>query len=458
MRLLTVAACVTATLAAAPAFSLNRATTAGITDRFIANTLGADETVLVMGGASAARDAVRTEFNNMCVAGTFDVYAADDTAVTSGAEPDFRVYSCTLSAGLANIDDSIEGDNVVVFYRSEGGSVYGPGSVAHNAAIKALRVVNTTACTDSASTFPTVTETCTISNYDLGSDTETSGRLIDLNIQLAVSDEEPKVYRGVNWPTVGILAGLGEPAPGVLEGLSPQNQVFGQIFGIMVNTANPVTSLSKQDITAIFTGAYDNWSDVRATPNGAASVYPAGGAIKVCRREAGSGTQATAELYFMGQGCNSAAKTFLDEITNPPSGDTVLQHNSTTSSLEVCVGGDANAIGMNVFKSPAPANTKYIAIEGVAPSRENAAVGSYDYWYEATYTRRAGLSGRSLLLAQGLTTRAQQLASVPNNQAVIGLRLGGTNAFTAPVQSPTPVAYGTRNGNSCSTQAAGNSF
>src|SRR5690242_5944744 len=109
MNLKLCAAVAAALACSAPAFALNPTVTAGI---------AADHT-LVAAGASAARDSFLTLLvNDVCTTGSFDMYRAgiaDGSRGTTGA--DFRAYSCTVKAGYA-----LEGSNIVVYYRSEGGS------------------------------------------------------------------------------------------------------------------------------------------------------------------------------------------------------------------------------------------------------------------------------------------------------------------------------------------------
>src|SRR5688572_5715320 len=129
------------------AFALNQADTA------------AAPTQLVVAGASAARDNFQAEFQLLCQAGTTNLYRALPTA-----NQDFRAYSCTL-VNAAPVPVALRNTNVTVYYRSEGGSGWGPGSVAKNIPIKRLVVDGT--CTLAA---PPALGDCAVSGYSLTTD------------------------------------------------------------------------------------------------------------------------------------------------------------------------------------------------------------------------------------------------------------------------------------------------
>ena len=94
---------------------------------------------LYVAGASAQRDTFQQEITNICQSGTQHNYRASPTA-----GQDFRAYSCTL-LNAAPVPTALRNKNVVVYYRSEGGSIYGVGSLAKNLSLQEL-VVNTTVC------------------------------------------------------------------------------------------------------------------------------------------------------------------------------------------------------------------------------------------------------------------------------------------------------------------------
>jgi hypothetical protein len=385
---------------------------------------------LVVAGASAARDNFRDEFYTLCDGTDNDTY-------TSTTGTDFRAYTCVLGAPAG----SLVGQHAVVYYRSEGGSIWGPGSVANNIQIKRLDLANCGLANAGV---------CAVTGYTLlgaNSDNATSG-VVDDNTELAVSDVEPSRFVGENWPATSGAdrADLGsQPTASRLEAITT-GQGFGQVFGALMNSTGGVTStisnLRKSDIAGIYSGAITNWDQV---PNAAGTGYYASAPITVCRRERGSGTQAAASIFFLGGGgCSSAPDAFIDGGASS---------NSTTSTLEVCVGNTANSIGVNIYKNPAPTNTKYVSIDGVAPSRTNAALGTYDYWFELAFAKRDNLASENAngeTIANLIIDRATLAATIPSGSASAIALNNGFNIPALPIDPAKPVALTSKGGNSCS--------
>ncbi len=421
MKNLKICAAVSAALlSSSGAFALNQADTV------------AAPTQLVVAGASAARDNFQAEFALLCQAGTLNLYRALPTA-----NQDFRAYSCTL-LNAAPVPVALRNTNATVYYRSEGGAGWGPGSIAKSTQI--MRLVVDGACTLAA---PPALGDCAVAGYTLGTDTGT-GHIVKATTDLGVADQEPAMYRGENW--VGGALGT-EPAAGVLEALA-KSTGFAQTFGVLVNSALPITSISAQDVASIYAGNYSDWSQVQDQATG--NPLPAL-PITVCRRENGSGTQAGAGIFFLQQNCGVSSEPF---VTAPagPNGNPVVE-NGTTTSVETCTAANAGSIGPNIFKSPAPAGTKYLAIDGVAPSKVNAARGTYRYWFETSFAKRPGLAGNPNALADLLIARARAVAGIPGTSAsafaIPGL--SGNSPVLPVAAAGTPVGIGTKGGNSCKT-------
>jgi hypothetical protein len=388
---------------------------------------------LTVAGSSAARDTFQTEFAAICVGASINNYR-----VSSTNAPDFRAYSCTL-ASTTNVPAPIRGVNTTIYYRSEGGSVWGPGAIGANRSIKRL-LVDAGCGLVAAPGFGDCAAT-----YTLDTDAST-GHLTNSPVDLGVADEEPGMFRGENW----FGGPLGpEPAPGALEAL-PNSPGFGQVFGILVNNSlTTLTNISSQDVASIFAGVYTDWSQVQ---DSGGNPLPAG-AITVCRREAGSGTQVSAGVKFLNQNCGVASTPFVSggDTNTGPFGNPVFT-NSSTGSLETCVGSHPGAIAMNVFKSPAAnASTKYISLDTVAPSKVAAAQGKYAYWFESSFAKRNGLTANQNSLADFLIGRAQSHTTISGTSAsAFALPNISDNVASLPV-APTgvPTAVGTKSGNTC---------
>jgi hypothetical protein len=442
---------------------------------------------LTVSGASAARDAFGALMANSICATGFNVYRASPSTGT-----DFRAYSCTL----ANAPElgTAAGQNATVYYRAEGGSAWGPVPIAlNNRQVMRLRV-DTTCSTTATISLPGVAVAqvmyqCPVpaGDYVLDTDVSTSAdaNLILDNVDLGVSDEEPKMYGAPNFPSstrLTTVPGFTTAAQrqAALNALNPAaTPGFGQVFGIIVNNGqgaigggnasivnspfnaqtNPV--LSRQTLAGIFNGTYRNWNVVPTITGGTVSATSL--TIRICRREPGSGTQVSANQYFLStpqcssstlgsfrtdgadnDGVNVSATSYINDT------DGVIER-GTGSDLNTCVAGLAGGIGPTVANA-APAGTTFIAINGTPPSRNAAAVGTYDYYYEQTYQVNPALgAGPVQDLANGLVTLSQPAVSTPNVLSAVALPNASNDPFSQGAfgTGQPPVAFATRGGNSC---------
>lgn len=387
---------------------------------------------LVVAGASAQRDTFRQEMTSICNTATLNNYQASGTPAA-----DFRAYSCTLNT--TGLPASIAGRNVIVYYRSEGGSVYGVGSLAMNRQVKRL-VVNGTCTTATQPAFGN----CTVGNYNLATDTGT-GNIVDSLVDLGVSDVEPRRFVGENWPTQSVF-GVAAPTAAQFATINSQTAT-ATVFGILANSSVPFDDLSRQDISSIFTGQYGDWQQVGPKGNGSAvSSQP----IAICRREQGSGTQVGASIYFNAQGCGSGGLAFVTAPFAPNFENPVTELN-TSGALNSCVVGNAGSIGIQTYTAAIPNGTKWISINGVMPNKVTAALGDYDYWFESNFNKDEVIAAKPLplALADTLISRARNANTLPINDSVFAIYNGGINSPVLPVNSSQPIGLGTRGGNSC---------
>jgi len=376
---------------------------------------------LTVSGSSAFRDTFRQELATVC-SDTLDVY----TTQTGG--PDLRAYSCTLSAtsGLPN------GTTAAVYYRSEGGSVYGVGPVARPTQILRLKV-------DAGCTGASPAYTCNVANFNLAADSAT-GQVEKATTQLGISDVEPNQFQGSdNWPSGTVLSN--PPSQAELDSIDSVNGVNGVVFGIYVHagvSATPI-ALSRQSLTSIFSGLYSDWNQV---PKYDGSGFVTAGTlpIKLCRREIGSGTHAGTAIYFNGAGCSSAAYGFAASS---------LPANNSSGAELTCITGNPGAIG---YATLAATTATLINLDGVVPNRTNAALGNYGFWLENTFNVKTSVMAPTSnpgRLAQTMQNRLRNAASIPTASLnTIGLPIG-SNSINLPVSATNPVAIGLRGGNSC---------
>ncbi|OON89495.1 phosphate ABC transporter substrate-binding protein [Pyramidobacter sp. C12-8] len=119
---------------------------------------------------------------------------------------------------------------------------------------------------------------------------------------------------------------------------------------VVVNPANPVGALTKEQVAAIYAGTVKDWSEVGGTA----------GAINVFGREDGSGTR----------------EVFTDKVINKGELAPGVNVVNSNGAMKTAVGGDERAIGY-VGIGHIDASVKAPTLDGMTATQENAADGSY---------------------------------------------------------------------------------
>jgi len=120
---------------------------------------------------------------------------------------------------------------------------------------------------------------------------------------------------------------------------------------IAVNTANSVSDLTTDQVKDIFSGKITNWKEVGGSD----------AKINVITREDGSGTRKAFEEIVMGKD----TKIIKEAVVQ-----------SSTEAVAQAVKGDPNAIGY-ISLASLSSDVKALKINGVAPSEQTVADGSY---------------------------------------------------------------------------------
>ncbi|MDD2966887.1 MAG: phosphate ABC transporter substrate-binding protein [Desulfovibrionaceae bacterium] len=120
---------------------------------------------------------------------------------------------------------------------------------------------------------------------------------------------------------------------------------------IAVNPANSVQALSKAQLLAIFAGDITNWKEVGG----------ANAPINLYSREDGSGTREVFEEKALTKGAKTSPKA---NVVN------------SNGAMKTAIAQDVNAIGY-VGIGHLDAKIKGIVLDGMTPSQQNAADGSY---------------------------------------------------------------------------------
>lgn len=470
-------------LAAAVALALGSAHVSAtpLTQAQALTAIGAGQ-VLVVAGASAQRDAFLQIMQSEVCGLTSGTASLTVFRANPATAQDFRAYAChtVASTGAGSIGAQLgtaADKDFVVFYRSEGGSAWGPYSIAERniegAAFTGIKQLDINACVAAAGNAnytlngvatPINTIECVIgaNSYRLSDDSVVdvgSGiGLVDRLTQLGTSDVEPKLFSGGNNPANTSTKFVDSPAiVNALKTISQQTG-YGQIFNLIVNNSaaagnitDEITGLTSSEVTGIFSGVTKDWCKIRPTLGDCATPGTVR-TINVVRREPGSGTQVAAGVQFLSQGCGDGY-AFVSDGDAPGAADTDnIIEKGTTADLESTVGGTLNAIGVNLFKSTAPGTTKFIQVDNVTPSQANAVNLSYTYAFESFYSKAptAVLPNGSvaLALADGLIALSKAKDRVPVNAAVFAIP-SATNVAGTTGALGQPVARGTRGGQSC---------
>lgn len=376
----------------------------------------------------------------------------DDTPITytdtaGRAGVDFSAYFCTMSA--AKVPGLVGTQRVMIHKRSRGGSAYGVGPVAlAGVAGQPLNAVNVGQMEISFTTGGTVSgNNCKVDvapRYVCN-----PANLVDKVVDAGVSDVEPAMFKGVNLIPVGPDYGTvaGDAGTTALTGsqlaklkVSPMSAVT---FGVVVtkdlrdalqkaqgkgNTDNvaDMPSLTSTQIRSLFSGAISDWSQFTVFDSSSSSWKTldqlttnllATTGVNICRRDAGSGTQAIANAHFLRAPCGdglvprgdnsfssrhiaylpagaAAGMTSVDAfdsaVLDGSPGVPTVHETAASGDLTACMrdleNGRASTAAGKVWGigiqgvTTADASFRFVAIDGVTPTLNNVASGKYYNW------------------------------------------------------------------------------
>lgn len=273
------------------------------------------------------------------------------------------------------------------------------------------------------------------------------------NIHGGISDNEPA---------------LAYPAPGTDAARLTSNPGLGIVFGVPVttklyralqqtqfgvgsacdgaDTEACVPSLTRSQIRALYTQTVADWSVFKNSAGTAmtslATDPPADTGVRICRRVATSGTQASFEAHLLNQRCNvpGAIAVFAGPDDASTIEDTVYSPNDflngsfvnaapSSGNVRTCL-ASANTNdfwGLGVLSTEVTdsnynsgnAGFRFVAIDGAAPNLANVANGDYDFFSENTINRIA--AGNPGALTDGTAAReiVELIDERLSNQAVL---------------------------------------
>jgi hypothetical protein len=414
---------------------------------------------LVIAGSSAAQSSVGNAIQVDICGG-----AANTLVVTSAGDKNFVAYSCTTAVTLPATSTSPAinaGTLITIYYRSEGGSVVGALPIVTGKQVKRLNL------SDGSCTSSGTVGTCSVTGTTAANGPNDSWTLAVVNdtVQLGVTDVEPGLLTGADYPSNYSTTVFGSATPTQLAGLA-KVRAIQQVFGLAVNPSGltlaqaGVVNLTRESAANILTRKYTDWSAVPdAITGNPISSTPA--AITRVDREPGSGTRTSANLYFLQYPCTFPVgiTNVVGEQLNFSTGDELTQVNTTPGAI-----GYASIDNLLTPKSTAFTNVVMATINGVTPSTLAAATGQYDYWYEATLvpnSAAAVTSSTANTISAFLQTDVPKLAAAPLAKDINVIPNVGGNVATVPLTSRTGTAtiyinpY-TRAGNSCTVPSETN--
>jgi hypothetical protein len=419
-------------------------------------------------GASAARaipPAIATELCDPAVNDRADY-------VDNPASINYRINVCTLRNTTA-VPASLRGLKVAFYSRSQGGTLFGIRPVAVPQPIKFID--GSTCPADDLN--PAIEQTCATLTADAdytAPDGIGDGKVPDFGL----SDEEPIFGCEVakeNGPvqcTVAELAALKTAkvtAAPVYQ--LPWTIQAGQQLGAELGG-----NISAAVLSGIFAGNYQSVADVKA----AMGVAPLAGddteGLKVCRRTNTSGTQAGhAQIWLGSSFCGSGTKiaNFVDatyddnNVANGWPVNYTIVENSSSSNVENCViaaGDQGRSIGINSLENAPKPGAVNLNIDGIVPSQQTAALGTYRWYAESTLNSNSDVINNVAALddfinadltARATTTQRSQfrtlfLNNVRNPAKIVASGLNGINALpnfavpTDPFNPANPVGWTTK--------------
>lgn len=391
-------------------------------------------------------------------------------------------YTCTAKASVL-----AGGKTVVIRKRDAGGSAFG--------------VLNLNVGTNTLG-FTNPGGSCVASTVDTDVNAGVAGVQIDLDPTAAVL--QFNAFNGCSDATLGVMYGVSDVEPTLFAGQGAVNNVTGtpllaQVFGFAVNdklyrklqvaegkyasegaaaAGDPAfseanaPSIEASQFRSIAVGNYRDWTQVNPAITAAATGTTA---IKVCRRVATSGTQATFNARLLENPCGSGALPFgTNTADDAPGNDAngaslaktdayTIVMNSGAGNVDNCLtvadNQDELAIGLlgtERVSGAAPSDDPdgvadkwhYIKLDGVYPSIQNTIDGKYDLYAEATWNRGTGIT----YTADQEAVANFMISTMGSPDTITGAGLLGVaalpdNGFDPTTQ--TPVLKGGRGGNTC---------
>lgn len=398
-----------------------------------------------MSGASALSATIGGLFTQNCVAGTLDIYKSDktDTAFPGDSSDGQSVnaYTCQL-IGASDFGAAFN-NKLVVFQKSDqGGSGNGVFPVATNQALPFLSLT--------AADCNTTTKVCKSNGLTKRPD----GGVSDVS-PIGFNPSQNRPLAPIDFSNAANVKSADfQQVKSVIQtvfGLAVSQPLYDALVAEQGLAAGVRPSVSKAVIGSMLSASYDiglGWKPL--LPNNANNASQ----VNICRRVNGSGTQTSANRFFLEYGANLSSLLPSDNANNSDNpgvnalteigtaGAYVVYEGSSTSNVRDCLAkaNDVNAfaIGHVSLENAETAKWKFVKIDGVEPSRDNAKKGLYSYVFESTIqvNKAAAATPKAFMVA--FTNAA---AGVANLNALPAATQNGVMAL--PFAAGCPADFGT---------------
>lgn len=398
-----------------------------------------------MSGATAQDSGIEAIVARMCAASSLDVYTTAGNSQVA--------YVCNTGTAFG----TLAAGSPIAIHKEKGGSSNGINPVkSGGAALNFINLASLAGCTATtvASVAPVTPDTLGTPGFTRQACT---GSLEAQSSFIGFSDVDPPLFSATS--TGLTLRSPNQLIFGVPVTIALRNAL--QSAGCVgSDTVACQPSLTRSQVAGIYAGNIGNASQLGAAP----------GSIYVARRGSGSGTQATAEVYFLNQRITTTASTtspFMqpsDDGTTNYGGNTAVSSgvnasdlncgNATVAPTEPSPGvtpvvamngsgqvvnclnrhaaGNRYAVGVlttefDQFGTSAKAKVdtnfnmgfRYVKINGALPTIGNVIRGDYDYFSEQVIaTRTTGTPGVEAAVATYFNTQLGNpdvISSIDNN-------------------------------------------
>ncbi|MFN3914447.1 MAG: hypothetical protein ACK4K3_05935 [Aquabacterium sp.] len=395
---------------------------------------------VTMSGATALSGTIGGLFTQNCKPGTLNIYL-NNKNLFAGESVDgniVKAYACEL-VGSNNDFGAAYNNRKVLFQKSdEGGSGNGVFPVATNSLMPFLNVsaANCNQTTKVCNTIAQRRPDGGVSDVSpIGFNPEANRPLspIDFSGNPNVSNSDFQQVRGV----LQIGFGLAVSQP-LYEALQAEQGTTGR------------PSVPKTVISNMLSNTYDpslGWTPLLSEANIGDRTQ-----INICRRVNGSGTQTSANRFWLEYGANGSSlipatnadnSEFPNAIANvaKDAGGIMVYEGSSTGNVRTCL-TEANtkgafAIGHISLENAETAAWKFVKIDGVEPTRDNMKRGIYEYLFESTVqVAKTGNSAAGRAFMVNFTNAAQKSTNLNSLSAA-----NQAGVLTLPTAADCPATF-----------------